>query len=337
MSVPATLSVVVISHNQKEVLKRCLDSILAQKTTFPVEVIVSDDRSTDGTREMLLSDYKENVTSVFFDSDTVDTTFTLERAAYNRINGLKYATGKYLVHTDGDDFFTSTDIFQLMVDKLEAHPECNLCCQNYCIVPEDNINAPHTPFNNSKHFELESILTAEEFLTEVGPVVNACICARRTNLVRVTELDGKLYDDNDITMRYLGNSPVALVNRCDFVYVQYKKSSCASITDVEKLFLFNGLPQIQLAPNSLTIVILKMNIGAIRNISKYVIRYKPIPERIIKYCGSFDMFLLRGLSNSMAFTDRWRFFRIYLLSTLLLYFRVNSKSLLYKRLYKMAV
>lgn len=337
MSVPATLSVVVISHNQKEVLKRCLDSILAQKTTFPVEVIVSDDRSTDGTREMLLSDYKENVTSVFFDSDTVDTTFTLERAAYNRINGLKYATGKYLVHTDGDDFFTSTDIFQLMVDKLEAHPECNLCCQNYCIVPEDNINAPHTPFNNSKHFELESILTAEEFLTEVGPVVNACICARRTNLVRVTELDGKLYDDNDITMRYLGNSPVALVNRCDFVYVQYKKSSCASITDVEKLFLFNGLPQIQLAPNSLTIVMLKMNIGAIRNISKYVIRYKPIPERIIKYCGSFDMFLLRGLSNSMAFTDRWRFFRIYLLSTLLLYFRVNSKSLLYKRLYKLAV
>lgn len=337
MSVSATLSVVVISHNQKDVLKRCLDSILAQRTTFPVEVIVSDDRSVDGTREMLLSDYSGIVTSVFFDSDTVDTTYTLERAAYNRINGLKYATGKYLIHTDGDDFFTSTDIFQLMVDKLEAHPECNLCCQNYCILPEDNVDAPHLPFNKSKHFGLESILSAEEFITEVGPVVNTCICARRTNLVKISELSGKLYDDNDITIRYLGDSSVALVNRCDFVYVQYKRSSCSSITDVEKLFLFNGILQIQLAPNSLTIVMLKMNIVAIRNISKYVVRYKPIPERIIKYFGSFDMFLLRGLSNNMAFTDRWRFFRIYLLSTLLLYFRVNSKSLLYKRLYKLAV
>lgn len=336
MSVPATLSVVVISHNQKEVLKRCLDSILAQKTTFPVEVIVSDDRSVDGTREMLLSDYEGIVTSVFFDSDTIDTTYTLERAAYNRINGLKYATGKYLIHTDGDDFFTSTDIFQLMVDKLEAHPECNLCCQNYCIVPEDDINAPHLPFNKSKHFELESILTAEEFIIEVGPVVNACICARRTNLVPVSEIDGKLYDDNDITIRYLGNSSVALVNRCDFVYVQYKRSSCSSITEVEKLFLFNGIPQIQLAP-SLAIVMLKMNIGAIRNISRYVILYKPIPKRIIQYFGSFDMFLFRGLSNSMSFSDRWKFFRIYLLSTLLFFLRVNSKSFLYKRLYKLSV
>lgn len=336
MSVPATLSVVIISHNQKEVLKRCLDSILAQKTTFPVEVIVSDDRSADGTREMLLSDYKEKVTSVFFDSDTVDTTFTLERAAYNRINGLKYATGKYLIHTDGDDFFTSTDIFQLMVDKLEAHPECNLCCQNYCIVPEDNINFPHSPFNKSKHFELESILTAEEFITEVGPVVNACICARRTNQVRVTELDGKLYDDNDITMRYLGNSSVILVNRCDFVYVQYKKSSCSSITDAEKLFLFNGIPQIQLAPD-LAVVMLKMNIGAIRNISKYVVLKKPIPERIVRYFGSFNIFLLSCLSNNMSFSNRWKYFRIYILSILLLYLRINAKSFLYRRLYRLAV
>lgn len=336
MSVPATLSVVVISHNQKEVLKRCLDSILAQKTNFSVEVIVSDDRSADGTREMLLNEYKGKLTSVFFDSDTIDTTFTLERAAYNRINGLKYATGKYLIHTDGDDFFTSTDIFQLMVDKLEAHPECNLCCQNYCIVPEDNINTLHSPFNKSKHFELESVLTAEKFLTEVGPVVNACICARRTNLVHVTELDGKLYDDNDITMRYLGNSSVVLVNRCDFVYVQYKKSSCSSITDAEKLFLFNGIPQIQLAPD-LAVVMLKMNIDAIRNISKYVVLKKHIPERIVRYFGSFDVFLLSSLSNNMSFSNRWKYFRIFLLSILLLYLRINAKSFLYRRLCKLAV
>ena len=125
------LSVVVPIYNVEAFLRRCLDSILEQRTSFPVEVIVSDDRSTDGTREMLLNDYKEKVISVFFDSNLVDTTYTLERAAYNRINGLKYATGKYLIHTDGDDFYTSTDIFQIMVDKLESHPDCNLCCQNY--------------------------------------------------------------------------------------------------------------------------------------------------------------------------------------------------------------
>ena len=330
------LSVVVISHNQKAVLRRCLDSILSQVTTFPVEVIVSDDRSTDGTREMLLGEYKDQVIPVFFDSDTVETTYTLERAAYNRINGLKHVTGKYLIHTDGDDFFTSTDIFQTMVDRLEAHPECSLCCQNYCIIPEDNLNAPHIPFNKSKHFALESILTAKEFMLEVGPVVNACVCARRSDHVKLSELTGNTYDDNDITMRYLGNSSVAVINRCDFVYVQYNKSSCTSMTEVEKMFLFNGILHIQLAPY-LAGVLLKMNLGSICNISKYVVLCKHIPDRVIRFSGTFDIFLYNSLANRFSLPIWWRYCRVLILSYLIRITHHIPNRCLYRELYKLAI
>jgi len=332
----ALLSVVVISHNQKEVLRRCLNSILSQKTNFPVQVIVSDDRSSDGTRDMLLNNYKDKVISTFFDSDTVETTYTLERAAYNRINGLKHATGKYLIHTDGDDFFTSTDIFQAMVDRLEAHPECNLCCQNYCIVPEDDLYSPHTPFNRSKHFALESILTAQEFMSEVGPVVNACVCARRSDSVKVSELTGNTYDDNDITIRYLGNSSVAMINRCDFVYVHYNKSSCTSMTEVEKLFLFNGILHIQLAPY-LAGVLLKMNLGSIRNISKFVVSCKHIPDRVIRFSGSFDIFLFNGLSNQFSLRIWWRYCRVLILTYLIRITQNIPNRCLYRELYKLAI
>ena len=330
------LSVVVISHNQKEVLKRCLDSILAQKTTFPVQVIVSDDRSSDGTREMLLSEYKDTVISTFYNSDSVQTIFILERAAYNRINGLKYATGKYLIHTDGDDYFTSTDIFQTMVDKLESHPECSLCCQNYCIVPKDDLNAPHIPFNKSKHFTLESILTAKEFMSEVGPVVNACICARRSDYVKVSELTGNTYDDNDITMRYLGNSSVAMINRCDFVYVQYNKSSCTSMTEVEKMFLFNGILHIQLAPY-LAGVLLKMNLGSICNIAKYVVLCKTIPDRVIRFTRTFDIFLYNSLSNKFSLRIWWRYCRVLILTYLIRITHIIPNRCLYRELYKLAI
>ena len=338
----ALLSVVVISHNQKEVLRRCLDSILSQKTNFPVQVIVSDDRSSDGTRDMLLNDYKDSVISTFFDSDTIQTTYTLERAAYNRINGLKLATGKYLIHTDGDDFFTSTDLFQVMVDKLEAHPECNLCCQNYCIVSENDLNGPHTPFNKSKHFVLESILTAKEFMSEVGPVVNACVCARRSDHVKVSELTGNTYDDNDITIRYLENSSVAMINRCDFVYVQYDKSSCTSMTEVEKMFLFNGILHIQLAPY-LAGVLLKMNLGSIRTISKYVALRKDIPDRVIKFSRTFDIFLYNGLSNKFSLRIWWRYCRVLILTYLIRITHLTKFSCiipnrcLYRELYKLAI
>ena len=47
------VSVFVISYNHKAFLKECLDSILAQKTTFEFEVLVHDDASIDGSQEMI--------------------------------------------------------------------------------------------------------------------------------------------------------------------------------------------------------------------------------------------------------------------------------------------
>ncbi len=48
------LSILVITHNQRDLLKRCLDSVLGQKLNVSFEVIVSDDRSEDGTAEYIL-------------------------------------------------------------------------------------------------------------------------------------------------------------------------------------------------------------------------------------------------------------------------------------------
>jgi glycosyltransferase involved in cell wall biosynthesis len=51
---PQTISIIVLTFNRRRVLRDCLESLFAQ--TYPsdrVEIIVSDDGSTDGTREMV--------------------------------------------------------------------------------------------------------------------------------------------------------------------------------------------------------------------------------------------------------------------------------------------
>ena len=53
------LSIIVISHNQKKELQRCVESILAQQIPFAYELILSDDRSQDGTFE-LAQEYQAN-------------------------------------------------------------------------------------------------------------------------------------------------------------------------------------------------------------------------------------------------------------------------------------
>ena len=47
------VSVCIVTFMQRETIGQCLDSVLAQRTTFPYEVIVGDDCSTDGTAEIL--------------------------------------------------------------------------------------------------------------------------------------------------------------------------------------------------------------------------------------------------------------------------------------------
>ena len=47
------VSVVVAAYNQERFIAQCLESVLAQVTDFPVEIIAHDDASTDRTAQVI--------------------------------------------------------------------------------------------------------------------------------------------------------------------------------------------------------------------------------------------------------------------------------------------
>lgn len=49
------LSIIIVNYNTKDLLQRCLESVFASRTDFLLEVIVSDNGSTDGSIEMIRS------------------------------------------------------------------------------------------------------------------------------------------------------------------------------------------------------------------------------------------------------------------------------------------
>ena len=92
---PLTLSVVVISWNQREFLERLVGELLDQD--FPrdrYEIIVVDDGSTDGSREYLQLLTETNVRHVFGAENR-------GRAA-SRNAGIRAAVGEIVVMIDGD-------------------------------------------------------------------------------------------------------------------------------------------------------------------------------------------------------------------------------------------
>lgn len=326
------LSVVIISHNQRDSLKRCIDSVLQQKTSFHVQIIVSDDRSTDGTAEMLLTEYRSKVLTTFFNSDKYDTVFTLERASYNRINGLKHAVGKYLINIDGDDFFTSCDLFQVMVDTLEKHPECNLCCQNYCVLDSDNVGGVHHPQCQNELMKHDGIVSAKTFFSQVKYLHASCFIVRRYKNFSEENLLGIPYDDNTIPVRYIGDGDVAVLNRCDFVYVQYGDSTCATMSSEDKSIIF--LPELfmaRLAP-SLAGVFMRRNLGAFSYIARLVLSSKYISEDVKHFFSHCDIMILRDLNKK----NKLRYLIIYIWTCIIFAFHLHS-SLPYRILYRLAI
>ena len=46
-------SISCATYNHAPFIRQCLDHLLAQKTNFPFEIVIHDDASTDGTKEIL--------------------------------------------------------------------------------------------------------------------------------------------------------------------------------------------------------------------------------------------------------------------------------------------
>lgn len=84
-----TLSVCIIFHNQKQFIKRCLDSILSQKINFDYEILLSDDNSTDGTWEELLewkTKHPDLISCYRINTNDYNPVSNSQRSGLNRFN-----------------------------------------------------------------------------------------------------------------------------------------------------------------------------------------------------------------------------------------------------------
>ena len=119
------LSVCVRTHNQERFIREALDSVLQQHTSFPYEIIVSDDASSDGTVEILKeyqNAYPEKVRILLCEKN-IGGPENLKRV-------IEASNAKYITCLDGDDFYTDEYKLQKQVDFLETHPEYAACFHN---------------------------------------------------------------------------------------------------------------------------------------------------------------------------------------------------------------
>jgi Glycosyl transferase family 2 len=116
------VSVVSTTYNQEAYVRDALDGFVAQKTDFPVEIIVADDASTDAT-PVIIQEYADRHPHLFrpiFRSENLG-------LHGNLTDALSAARGEYIALCEGDDFWIDPLKLAKQVALLDQHPETAVC------------------------------------------------------------------------------------------------------------------------------------------------------------------------------------------------------------------
>ena len=125
-SVNPLVSISCITYNHASFIKKALDGFLSQKTTFPFEILIHDDCSTDGTSD-IIREYANRYPDVIFPMFEEENQYSQGRPIGTAVWNLPRARGKYIALCEGDDYWTDPLKLQKQVDFLESHPDYGMC------------------------------------------------------------------------------------------------------------------------------------------------------------------------------------------------------------------
>lgn len=150
------VSVPVICYKHAKYIRKCLDGILMQKVNFKYEIVVGEDCSEDGTKEILL-EYKEKYPDIFvllLNEENLGPT-------RNNLNVRRHCRGKYLSGCEGDDFWIDEYKLQKQVDFLDSHPEYSAVATNSVSVDANGMNPKISllPYKTNKIYTLKNYLS----------------------------------------------------------------------------------------------------------------------------------------------------------------------------------
>ncbi|WP_020589357.1 glycosyltransferase [Desulfobacter curvatus] len=124
------VSICCLTYNHHKYIAKALDSFLMQKTTFPFEIIVHDDASTDDTPK-IVKEYVEKYPEIIklIGQET-------NQFSQGEVFGIYYryifpqVKGKYVAFCEGDDYWINDQKLQIQFEYMENHPNCSLAVHN---------------------------------------------------------------------------------------------------------------------------------------------------------------------------------------------------------------
>lgn len=116
------VSVCIVAYNHEKYIREAIDGVMMQKTDFEFEVVIGEDCSTDGTREICFEYQKrfpDRIRVLWADRN-------VRKLGGNSARCRARCRGLYMAFCEGDDYWTDDRKLQKQVDLIRRH-DAGLC------------------------------------------------------------------------------------------------------------------------------------------------------------------------------------------------------------------
>lgn len=120
MNSPVEVSICVITYNHSKYIRKCLDSMLRQKTSFRYEIVIRDDVSTDNTQQ-ILEEYERKYPNII---RVLKSKVNLGMNT-NFMTVVREARGQFISVCEGDDYFIDNEKLQTQFQYSKKYKDVN--------------------------------------------------------------------------------------------------------------------------------------------------------------------------------------------------------------------
>lgn len=116
------VSVVMVAYNSAKYIDMAIQGVVHQKASFPIQLVISDDASTDETADIVRSWMEKYPDIIEYHRN--EKNLGVQK---NYLEAFKHCRGKYLAMCDADDYWICRSKLARQVEYMESHPECAIC------------------------------------------------------------------------------------------------------------------------------------------------------------------------------------------------------------------
>jgi|AntRauTorckE5430_2_1112549.scaffolds.fasta_scaffold00043_32 glycosyltransferase involved in cell wall biosynthesis len=133
------VSILVNTYQHGRLIEQCLQSLLAQETNFPYEIVIGEDGSTDGTLETCQTYAKKYPDIIrLFVRDQRKKVYLYGKATgkYNLLQTMLDGRGEYFAFCEGDDYWTDPLKIQKQADFMDVNQEYSFCATDRMVLKD---------------------------------------------------------------------------------------------------------------------------------------------------------------------------------------------------------